>query len=354
MPINSFLDLGIERKEVCLVKEIRFQIFRTKIQVLILFMSTSLVFGSNSGNSSELINVGRDKIGEIFLEGPSCEDLNIQEQALRDWTEILGEVSGPKASPVDFVEESRCTLNINSSVPKLVRILQDFKTAFNGPNCWNTTLRLSGLIEAQRFSGPEEMSFWLNSRFCRELADNEKSLPGDIVEIRALQADSSSGFEEIHGMIYLTDQMVFSKNTSSRMSPYGIQRAGLVYQTFRVELNCQKVSGSPQGCPRWANHYRCKSSEVRRNSFARENPQFAEISKQLDKIESEISQYVMTGQGSYQADKEVLQKQLLQYKNQIPKFQKPSIDEGFFYQTLILKVESLQSQIGIINKQNAR
>ncbi|MGZ3790462.1 MAG: hypothetical protein ACXVLQ_18185, partial [Bacteriovorax sp.] len=218
----------------------------------------------------DIVRSGAD--GVISLNGPSCKELTDQDRALRIWTASLGETPGNMSSPLENTEENLCTLNINDSVPSIVRSLQDFKPAMNGPNCWNTALRLSGLVESSRYTSPEEMTFWMNSPYCRELSGSEQSLPGDIVEIRSADPDQPQSIDEIHGMIYLSDALVFSKNTSSHMSPYGIQRASLVYQTFRIDdPKCEKVHGHPNDCSKWANHYRCKRSENDRLSFEKEN-----------------------------------------------------------------------------------
>ncbi len=304
-------------------------------------------------DTSELINIVRSKEGVISLNGPYCQELIEQDQALRAWRVTLGETPGNMSSPQEIPSENRCTLIIDDSVPSIVHFLQDFKTAFSGPNCWNTALRLSGLVQFARYSSPDEMAFWMNSPYCRELSESEQSLPGDIVEIRSVKPDQSQFFDEVHGMIYLSDDLVFSKNTSSRMSAYGIQRASLVYQTFRVDNpKCWKVQGRPNDCSKWANHYRCVGSEHDRISFEKENIDFAVLSSKVKKIESIFSEYVMYGHGDYEKNKAIIEGQLAEIENRILNNKNEFDQTAFFFQVLLLEVNSLKSQIGIISRQH--
>lgn len=305
--------------------------------------------------ASNLIDVLRSPEGVISLEGPTCQELVQEEQALRSWTLKGGETPGPQSLPLEAPDHSRCRLNIDHSIPRLARSLHGLKAAFSGPNCWNTSLRLSGLLPFSRFSNSAEMTLWMNSPYCRELAASEKSLPGDIIAIRAQKPNQPPDFEEIHGMIYLSDSLVFSKNTSSRMSPFGIQRANLVYQNFQIaSAKCAKVHGPSQECYRWANHYRCTSADTARRAFEKMNPQFQVLSAEGNGIEAIFSEKVMKGQGDYEAHKEVLQKQLLDLEAKTLKLQNTSGENAFFVNALLHKITSLKDQAAILNRQGPR
>jgi hypothetical protein len=308
-----------------------------------------------SAEPSGLIDVIRSQEGVTSLTGPSCQELTQQERFLRLWTLNVGETPGPASVAVENADHSLCSLVINNSVPSIVHLLQDFKTTFSGPNCWNTTLRLSRLIQLSRFSSAEEMSFWMTSPYCRELSKTEKPLPGDIIAIRGEKPNQPGAFDEIHGMIYLSDDLVFSKNTSSSMSPYGIQRANLVYQIFRTaDPKCTKVQGRPEDCYRWVNHYRCTSSEKDQLDLEKENSDFSSLSGELKEIESQLSEYVMNGQGNYDNNKEVIQKRLTDIEGKTLKLPKTPGKASFFAKALLQKINSLKVQTVILSKQPPR
>jgi hypothetical protein len=191
------------------------------------------------------------------------------------------------------------------------------------------------------------MTFWMNSPYCRELAEFEISAPGDIIEIRGLKENQPQSYDEIHGMIYISDDLVFSKNTSSRMSAYGIQRVSLLYQNFRLDNSqCKKIYGQSYACSKWANHYRCMASENDRLSFEKENIDFRELSFEVSKIENIISEYIMNGHGTYKENAAILKNQLDNLEDKLLRG-----DKHFFFQALLLEVQSLKTQIEIIKKQ---
>lgn len=332
------------------MKIIKFTIVLT---VIIKCYLPATVLASSLFNGSDLIDINRDIDGIISLRGPSCQELIKQVQALKAWKISLGEVPGPMAAPVDLAEENRCQVIINNSVPNILKYLQGYKTVFNGPNCWNSALNLSGLIHFARYLSPDEMTFWLRSPYCRELSESERTLPGDIVEIRNLKPENSLAFEEIHGMIYLTDELVFSKNTSSHMSPYGIQRSSLVYQSFRVDdPKCRKIQGQKNNCIKWANHYRCRSADDDRSLFEKENNEFGDLFFELRKIEATISAYVSEGRGTFESNKIEIKNSLSNSERIILERKTNERGLGFFWQALLQEINSLKAQLEIITRQH--
>lgn len=303
------------------------------------FLIPALSFADSSG----LINVVRVPDGTISLIGPSCKELTVQDTALRYWSRVLGEQPEIPSVPTETPEESQCILDITSSVPSDVRWLQDFKTTYNGPNCWNSVLRVAHLISGFRFSSQEEMTFWMNSPYCHLLSDNEASLPGDIIAIRDKDAS------EIHGMFFISEDLVFSKNTSSRMSRYGIQRANLVYQTFRLdELRCRKRQGPSLDCNRYASHYRCHDVGSDRADLENKNPTFSSLAQQTRELETAISGYVMNGNGDFAKNQESIKARLIEIENLVLNTSANSQKERFFLEALLLEINSLQIQIKLI------
>jgi hypothetical protein len=121
----------------------------------------------------------RDPSGKLILSAPTCAETETALGALRSWTTRLGERTGdaPRPNP----SGQRCSADATASVPALVRELQGRETKANGPNCWNTTLLTLGMVESIRFSIDREMTFWMDSPYCRELDDGETPLPGDAI-----------------------------------------------------------------------------------------------------------------------------------------------------------------------------
>ncbi len=321
----------------------------------LIFLTLPLAKANAGIENSNLINIIRNSEGQITLTGPNCNELVEQEQALRKWTTILQEFPGAKYTPIRSNNNEDCQLVVQDSVPSIIKKLQDYKSSWSGPNCWNTTLFLSHLNSVIRFTSDQEMSFWMDSPYCRELAETEAVQPGDLIAIRRSQPNSKRQFEEVHGMIFISDALVFSKNTSSSMSPYHIQRGSLIYQNFHVDdSDCLKVKGHPSRCQIWANYFRCQSPLNDRELLEKKNPLFASLSQKVGEIETFLSHFVIANQGNFKKQREQILIDLAHLENQLSE-NIIKEDPGFFYfQSLRETIQSLKIQIGIIDKALAK
>ncbi|MEI8192180.1 MAG: hypothetical protein WCI75_20940, partial [candidate division NC10 bacterium] len=199
------------------------------------------------------VGVRRNGGGRLILAGSDCAGLRRQAAALSQWALRLGEASAPPGECA--CGPSECLMDAEASAPEIVRYLHGVHAGRWGPNCWNSVLVAAKILPALRFSPPEEMSFWMASPLCRMLGPEETPVPGDIVAIRAGEG------EEVHGFVYVTEELVFSKNQLTAASPYLLQDPELVFAEFPVPAGCRKVSGAPSAdCPAYANYFRCGTS----------------------------------------------------------------------------------------------
>jgi len=144
--------------------------------------------------------------------------------------------------------------------------LQGTTTAYPGPNCWNTSLFISEIAQYRRAVAEEEMTYWMNSPLCKELAVNEEARAGDIITIRSNNGESVL---EMHGFTYLTKESSFSKSGFDIQFPYEFVTSEYVYQLFalgdygdyKANPDCRRVKGIPDltKCPVYANVFRCTS-----------------------------------------------------------------------------------------------
>ena len=321
----------------------------------LIFLNLTFLKVNATNENSNLINIIRNAEGKITLTGPHCNELVEQELSLRNWTMNFKETPGAKNTPIRTINNEDCQLVVHDSVPSIIKKIQDFKSSWNGPNCWNTTLFLTQLNSVIRFTSDQEMSFWMDSPYCRELAETETAQPGDLIAIRRSQPIAQRQFEEVHGMIFISEALVFSKNTSSSMSSYHIQRGSLIYQNFHVDdSDCLKVKGHPSRCHIWANYFRCKSPLNDRELLEKKNPLFASLSQKVGEIETFLSQFVIANQGNFKNQREQLLIDLSLLEKQLNENiikQDPGI---FYFQSLLETIQSLKIQIGIIDKAIAK
>jgi hypothetical protein len=288
---------------------------------------------------------------EIFLKAPLCSDLREPLLALKQWTQSLGESPASLSSPQQ--EDSFCAVSLKGLLPQRVQALQGYKPISAGPNCWNTSLVTAKLIQKNRFSNPQEMSFWMNSPYCKKVGPNELLIAGDVMAMRTLPKNSASlqNFEESHGMIYITPQLVFSKNTSLK-SFFELQSAHLIFQTFRVDdPQCFRNRG--EGCSHWVDFYRCRSSYNDYALLKQRDVPFALLSEVIEGLEKSLSDYVMTGK-PLEKDLPANESKLNELIPQVNQYlaQTPASDaiKIFFLKAHLETLESLKAQIRILVK----
>jgi hypothetical protein len=102
------------------------------------------------------------------------------------------------------------------------------------------------------------MSFYMNSPLCRQLNTGEKRLPGDIGAIRK----NKNPPEEVHGFIYISERLAYSKNGPEETSPYALQSLDNVFKIYEVseENECRENTFSEKSrCSIALSMFRCKS-----------------------------------------------------------------------------------------------
>jgi hypothetical protein len=196
------------------------------------------------------LSVGRDADGNLALTGADCAALEKQGAALAEWKARLREA--PAAREACRCGPQGCTLRVDA--PSFVRRVHDTRARRWGPNCWNTALVSAGILSAPGFASPEEMSFWMASPLCRPLHAAEAPRPGDIAAIR----DEKGA--EVHGFVYVSDELAFSKNYLTAASPYALQSPADVFGEYPVPALC-RTSGGSAGCPAYIDLFRCSTRE---------------------------------------------------------------------------------------------
>jgi hypothetical protein len=83
------------------------------------------------------------------------------------------------------------------------------------------------------------MNFWMTSPLCQERKPDESPAPGDIIAIR----DDTGG--EVHGFIYLTGDLAYSKNGYAQGTRYELQSPKKVFDVYDVPVDCQRFYQKP-------------------------------------------------------------------------------------------------------------
>jgi hypothetical protein len=195
---------------------------------------------------------------DLALTGAGCQALDQQRASLLSWKKKIGEAvkKTKKADPACSCQApDNCTLNIESALPSMVAELHSVKAQYQGPNCWNAALVSGKLLPYLRYSTESEFSFWLESPFCRERPPGEAPQPGDIGAIREFEG------AEVHGFVYLTPELSFSKNGKHESQPYLLQGTQTVLNAYDVNPGCGQNRDTREGCNRTVQYYSCTAMD---------------------------------------------------------------------------------------------
>jgi hypothetical protein len=195
-----------------------------KVFYLTIFL---LSFTSFAGDST----VGRTPTGRLILNS-GCSSIKKDLAAIVAWTKKLESRDCPNPE-IKTSSEGMCVTDITDCVPEHVKKYQGLNAADNGPNCWNLALVMGGLEPMLRESSMEEWEFYLSSPLCRELASGEAPQSGDLGSVEARTKEDKG---HIHGFMYVSPELVYSKNGTALQAPYSLQSLEAMEKVYRVGL----------------------------------------------------------------------------------------------------------------------
>ncbi len=254
---------------------------------------------------------------------------------------------------------SLCEVNLNNSLPNQMIQLHDTFSPHSGPNCWNTSLFMAGVLNYRRFVSPEEMDFLTASSICRQRPVNEKPKFGDLIALHT-HGDPA----EFHGFTYINDLISFSKAGFDKQWDYEIVSSNFVFTTFALGLDiasekCRHVEGVPseEECPVYAQYLKCKTyddylDQTRFNSKS----EFLKFYKDFSQVEKSISLAAVSGD-SWDSDKSTeIKNRMDQFKTLAESTLLTILDKSgvdyFFWKSMHLRVDSLLIQIDFLDKQD--
>lgn len=209
-------------------------------------------------HSFEVIRTSDDR---IILTENSCSKLRENVRVLSAWAAKTGSKS---LCPIDNIpansDLNTCSLDATECLPEQVAKYQGLKSKNTGPNCWNLALVMSGVLPNLRYSTMQENTFYLQPPLCRRIGSEEQKKSGDVGAIRYTKAGLPGESKEIHGFIYISEDLAFSKDGFSADTPYSLTplESVLSLKHMDVPKEC-RVDQPPAQCKRQVDYYRCIS-----------------------------------------------------------------------------------------------
>jgi hypothetical protein len=143
------------------------------------------------------------------------------------WTVRRGEHARvlPRPSRSTHVEGA-IEWDVTDISPRIAQQLVGTFSNGGGPNCWNLALLSSGLTRGIYGVRSEEMTLWTRSPLAHRVGLGERRLPGDMVVIRLANQ------EEWHAAIWVSENLVFTKNGAGEGKPYRLMDLAEMYGTY--------------------------------------------------------------------------------------------------------------------------
>lgn len=245
------------------------------------FLAFTIFFQPLLANANGIVTK-RKPNGDLVLVGKSCNELQLVLQNICTWKnnfENPKKVSNltPDASKEKCKQnKSDFEISMNSCAPRFTLDYHEKKLINEGPNCWGTAMSFQHYSAKPRFMWPEEMNYWMQSSLCREIKNDEKKVPGDIINVYApdyvfeedlntLDAGEKltkiltpekfikptqagyTGYDRLlHSAVYIHPKLAFGKNSPDKEDRFFYHPPEEIYgRPPESEKECQENSTLP-------------------------------------------------------------------------------------------------------------
>lgn len=179
--------------------------------------------------------------------------------------------------------------------------LEKLRFAFDGLNCWSTTLYATGLGKRRMYVSDKEFSAVLNSSSsCRRLSPGSEIEPGAIGAIRTL---TNGRIEELHGFVTVENDRIFTKIDSTFETQPGYRSlkkdfrafadAGSTFEDCGPKVSGTKLYVRNSQCQTWVDYYRCQPPHPL-DGLQTSAAKFLRV--ELELISDEVEQQLFSGE----------------------------------------------------------
>ena len=305
--------------------------------------------------NSEVIKINQTTYTLSFKHEQGSISISSRKQScsqIKDDTNDFLNIIGSELSFVDELDcyclGFTCKIELSDYIPiALLPIIEPLQN-YNGPNCWNTSLKHTGLIQESRFVNNEELELWLSSDYCEKV--NHKDRKANDLIVLKMNLDRNK--DHVHSYIYFSDDISYSKDGKGYLKNPLIQDTSKVfkfylrYQELDLEKNKHCLFTSDKECEMKASFYRCSKFP---NIPKPENRELLDTVTIVDNLESIISRKIH----KQRARIGILEMQeLTNQKHRLAKISLLNRQDQFLANATVHKINSLLKQIYYISKLN--
>jgi hypothetical protein len=315
-------------------------VVKWSMKFLRLFMLLSLAVDHLSAATFSRTPTSTIKMSE------ACSKIAERQSELKLWTEKTDQRSCTLEAPKP-AGKGTCTVDITDCLPHHVQKYQGRNPDIFGPNCWNLALVMAGILPGLRASSPNEWELYLKSDMCRALSSQEQPQVGDLGSLE--EREEGSRPVQHHGFIYVSPELVYSKNGQGEKIPYALQ-------PFKVMAKANNVDGyggvcDGEGCPKGKIfYYRCENFETYFKKLQ------ATHKEELKKISDEVAGIECLFEGSEfdgKASSEVpalltasVEALAVYLKEASKSWEKSSPEERMLINSFSMRLSSIQESLG--------
>jgi hypothetical protein len=249
-------------------------------QILFLITTSFFFFSSLQANT---IRVYDNPPVEYTLSADTCDLLRPQLEAIKHWMEKFGErftISKEhyQENLHPLTNKPQCEVDILPHIPDYMRTSLGKNPICRGPNCFNSVLVANKMLPHFRYTDGAELTFWLQSPYCREKSQGEPLEAGDIIAIRE---QAHGQWQEYHAFVYLTPELSYSKNGLARENAHQFQSYQKVLRIYDVPKEChshrtlkerQSADQSIRACSKMVQAFDCKAPPYAQELFSKKEP----------------------------------------------------------------------------------
>lgn len=199
-----------------------------KIYCLRLFVFAFLISAGIQNVAQASVSIVQSENGKVILQGTSFEELAAEIQDINLWGSTDAKIQCSVKNVVNKADNN-WAVDISDCLPRHASDLLNKSPKYDGPNCYNLVLNYQAVTTGLYDSSYQELDAYVNSPLCRELSPTESVMPGDLGIIK-------DGIGYIHGFIYATKNIAYTKNGITKDNPYQLQNLKEVFDLYHVGI----------------------------------------------------------------------------------------------------------------------
>lgn len=201
-----------------------------EIKACLLLIIFLLSFQGKAKEILDLPRFVRTPNGRVLME-TLCKDAESIVKSFNDWLGVL-EQGKCEATFLRNNNSGYCDYEITKCLPRKVKEVHGLYAFHEGPNCWNSSLFMRGILPALRDSSAVEFQFYLNSPLCKEVTSLERRA-GDIGSLEMRKASGQTEF--IHSFTFIGEDLVFQKIGRGVSAGYELSSMGKMLEKYPLE-----------------------------------------------------------------------------------------------------------------------